>query len=471
MGSSAPSAVATGVVAPKKKSLAMVDCAASLRAAASAQQQLRQQTANAASSRSALPINSNVRRANIPILPLTLQQRLSVTSALVGRQNGGMQIPLLSPQGMGSMNNGNTVAEFLYQLTKMLTDDNKEIIEWVNGRIEVHDPPRLASDVLHKYFRHSKYASFQRQLNYFGFRKLAGKGKMSPCSYVNDDTTMDLRSLLTIKRKTSAPKGEKVAAQKRTEPGQLKHPAQSMSHVKHAPKRPFDLAVHPVMGFISETNKRIRYENSRTAINGSSLIAANNSVSPQTSANYSVAKGIKHAMQPPPAPAMPAVAKPPSAISSAAAAPKNNVASAPTALQASIPSIASLGDLTSFLDIPGMTPSTSSASFGADYQNFYELSSSLNMSTNSLSGIIDSSGGLNQGNISPSLVSNKSTSTGNLSGTSVANSSSTVNPGAGSHLITRDSSLVDLAMLPYTDTSANGPASMGFVDFPPDLNE
>ena len=117
----------------------------------------------------------------------------------MGRHNGGLQIPLLSPQGMGSMNSGNTVAEFLYQLTKMLTDDNKEIIEWVNARIEVHDPPRLASDVLHKYFRHSKYASFQRQLNYFGFRKLAGKGKMSPCSYVNDDTTMDLRSLLTIK--------------------------------------------------------------------------------------------------------------------------------------------------------------------------------------------------------------------------------------------------------------------------------
>ena len=27
------------------------------------------------------------------------------------------------------------VAEFLYQLTKMLTDDNSEIIEWVDGRI------------------------------------------------------------------------------------------------------------------------------------------------------------------------------------------------------------------------------------------------------------------------------------------------------------------------------------------------
>merc|ERR1719201_286921 len=98
----------------------------------------------------------------------------------------------------------NTVAEFLYQLTKMLTDDNREVIEWNNGKIEVHNPHKLASSVLHQYFRHSKFASFQRQLNYFGFRKLAGKGKMAPCSYINDSTTPELRSLLLIKRKTSA---------------------------------------------------------------------------------------------------------------------------------------------------------------------------------------------------------------------------------------------------------------------------
>jgi HSF-type DNA-binding len=83
----------------------------------------------------------------------------------------------------------------------MSTDPNKEVIEWVSGkcacfhwtacqilpfprlsynaldsgRIEVHSPQKLESHVLKKYFRHSKFASFQRQLNYFGFRKLAGK--------------------------------------------------------------------------------------------------------------------------------------------------------------------------------------------------------------------------------------------------------------------------------------------------------
>lgn len=110
----------------------------------------------------------------------------------------------LPPIGLLPQTPHHPVAEFLYQLTKMLTDDNTQVIEWTSGRICVHNPQKLADTVLHKYFRHSKYASFQRQLNYFGFRKIAGKGKMSPCSYVNDAATLDLRSLLFIKRKTSS---------------------------------------------------------------------------------------------------------------------------------------------------------------------------------------------------------------------------------------------------------------------------
>mmetsp|Transcript_12859 Transcript_12859/g.19692 ORF Transcript_12859/g.19692 Transcript_12859/m.19692 type:complete len:610 (-) Transcript_12859:2461-4290(-) len=107
------------------------------------------------------------------------------------------------------------IAEFLYQLTKMLTDDNNEIIEWADGKIKVHHPDRLEGEILQKYFRHSKFASFQRQLNYFGFRKIAGKGKMSPCSYVNDAATSDIRSLLLIKRKTNGSAARKAAMAQR----------------------------------------------------------------------------------------------------------------------------------------------------------------------------------------------------------------------------------------------------------------
>jgi hypothetical protein len=41
------------------------------------------------------------------------------------------------------------VAEFLFQLTKMLTDDNKEFIEWKHASILVHDPPVSLCDDVH----------------------------------------------------------------------------------------------------------------------------------------------------------------------------------------------------------------------------------------------------------------------------------------------------------------------------------
>eukprot|EP00542_Grammatophora_oceanica_P021822 CAMPEP_0194027366 /NCGR_PEP_ID=MMETSP0009_2-20130614/1523_1 /TAXON_ID=210454 /ORGANISM="Grammatophora oceanica, Strain CCMP 410" /LENGTH=498 /DNA_ID=CAMNT_0038666411 /DNA_START=307 /DNA_END=1803 /DNA_ORIENTATION=+ len=166
--------------------------------------------------------------------------------------------------------NNNTVAEFLYQLTKMLTDDNKSVIEWSNGKIEVHNPTLLASDVLHKYFRHSKFASFQRQLNYFGFRKLAGKGKMAPCSYVNEATTDDLRSILLIKRKTSATTGTGKGGKKRDRAGA----ATTQQASATAP-------VNPVLAGILQ----------KTATTASS---SNKRAQPVTSAKLAIGKGVKH---------------------------------------------------------------------------------------------------------------------------------------------------------------------------------
>lgn len=129
--------------------------------------------------------------------------------------------PQMPPSHVAGINQHHPVAEFLYQLTKMLTDENTEVIEWVDGRIKVNYPDRLENEVLHKYFRHSKFASFQRQLNYFGFRKIAGKGKMSPCSYVNESATGDIRSLLLIKRKTNGSAARKAMAQRAILEGNL----------------------------------------------------------------------------------------------------------------------------------------------------------------------------------------------------------------------------------------------------------
>jgi hypothetical protein len=118
------------------------------------------------------------------------------------------------------------VPEFLCHLFAMLRDPSyADLLSWEVptedepdhmgggiagiGKIVVHKPEALQDFVLGKYYRHSKYASFQRQLNYFGFKKrLHGgkKGKLSPCSYIHEKLTEDVGSLFSLKRRPPAKK-------------------------------------------------------------------------------------------------------------------------------------------------------------------------------------------------------------------------------------------------------------------------
>ena len=68
------------------------------------------------------------------------------------------------------------IAPFIATLVILLKAEDTSIIRWSDdGRyVQILDQARLAKHVLPKYFRHGKYASFQRQLNYFGFRKQNG---------------------------------------------------------------------------------------------------------------------------------------------------------------------------------------------------------------------------------------------------------------------------------------------------------
>ena len=96
------------------------------------------------------------------------------------------------------------VPEFLRQLVKMLKEKkNSEMIVWEAGRIVVYDPSRLAQELLHQHYNHSNFSSFQRQLNSFGFKKVALKidSTTSPCCFNNQNTTSDLLSLLHLKRR------------------------------------------------------------------------------------------------------------------------------------------------------------------------------------------------------------------------------------------------------------------------------
>ncbi|TMW58010.1 hypothetical protein Poli38472_013484 [Pythium oligandrum] len=97
------------------------------------------------------------------------------------------------------------VAPFLKQLRKMLDEENPDIIRWSSsgGAFEIHDMERMMSYVLPKYFKHRKYTSFQRQLNYFNFRKWT-KSKAAVCTFSNEFFVRDQPELAwRITRKKS----------------------------------------------------------------------------------------------------------------------------------------------------------------------------------------------------------------------------------------------------------------------------
>ncbi|CAM9646133.1 unnamed protein product [Chrysoparadoxa australica] len=96
------------------------------------------------------------------------------------------------------------IPQFLGKLKSLLTPENTDIIQWVEGQIHVKNPMRLENEILHKVFRHRNYSSFQRQLNYFDFRKIEGKGKESAGVYSNQALQgKPLEAILQIRRKTN----------------------------------------------------------------------------------------------------------------------------------------------------------------------------------------------------------------------------------------------------------------------------
>ncbi|RHY13649.1 hypothetical protein DYB30_000382 [Aphanomyces astaci] len=76
------------------------------------------------------------------------------------------------------------VPKFLRYLFQILDNEDPHIIAWsADGTsIQILDMVSIAHTILPKYFKHSNYASFQRQLNYFGFRKWT-KSQTTICTF------------------------------------------------------------------------------------------------------------------------------------------------------------------------------------------------------------------------------------------------------------------------------------------------
>ncbi|GLE04583.1 hypothetical protein PINS_up013552 [Pythium insidiosum] len=89
------------------------------------------------------------------------------------------------------------LAPFLRQLREILTHESPSIIRWTDdGRaFEIHDVHQMTHVVLPKYFKHCKYASFQRQLNYFNFKKWT-KARSPSCTFSNSFFLRDAPELM-----------------------------------------------------------------------------------------------------------------------------------------------------------------------------------------------------------------------------------------------------------------------------------
>ncbi|KAG7389045.1 hypothetical protein PHYPSEUDO_011314 [Phytophthora pseudosyringae] len=76
------------------------------------------------------------------------------------------------------------VPKFLRSLYDILQYEDQSILAWSKdgSYFQIFDTKRLEIVVLPKYFKHGKFASFQRQLNNFGFRKWT-KTQSSVCTF------------------------------------------------------------------------------------------------------------------------------------------------------------------------------------------------------------------------------------------------------------------------------------------------
>nr|CCA26146.1 HSFtype DNAbinding protein putative [Albugo laibachii Nc14] len=99
------------------------------------------------------------------------------------------------------------IAPFLRNLRRMLDVESPSILCWTdNGKaFEIRDMDKMMEFVLPKYFKHRKYTSFQRQLNYFNFKKWT-KSKAVICTFSNEYFIRDdVKAALKISRKKSVP--------------------------------------------------------------------------------------------------------------------------------------------------------------------------------------------------------------------------------------------------------------------------
>ncbi|CEG35848.1 hsf-type dna-binding [Plasmopara halstedii] len=94
------------------------------------------------------------------------------------------------------------VAPFLLHLHQMLRHEDSRVIRWAEDGMafQILDKHVMTTQILPKYFKNKNFASFQRQLNYFGFRKWSKARALFP-TYGREHFTRDNFSEMSLVRR------------------------------------------------------------------------------------------------------------------------------------------------------------------------------------------------------------------------------------------------------------------------------
>jgi hypothetical protein len=85
------------------------------------------------------------------------------------------------------------------------SEEHESIVSWLpHGKaFRVHKPTEFASDIMRRYFKQSKYKSFQRQLRIYGFWRIDSKEKTDYGAYYHTQFLRGQKNMsLTMTRKT-----------------------------------------------------------------------------------------------------------------------------------------------------------------------------------------------------------------------------------------------------------------------------
>ncbi|POM60691.1 HSF-type DNA-binding protein [Phytophthora palmivora] len=109
--------------------------------------------------------------------------------------------------------------KFLLLLYEILDVESSRVIRWSEDglALQILDPVTVTEQILPKYFNHTNFHSFQRQLNYFGFRKWT-KSKTDICTFSHPFFRENQPELLQLIKRKKAPRRTPASGANSTTP-------------------------------------------------------------------------------------------------------------------------------------------------------------------------------------------------------------------------------------------------------------